>query len=140
MERAGMMPIYKLPSEETGTNEGSITPAPYILTEWILFGNMELPSEFEIDQPSRQIGIACPLVRASRRAASTRIVPRSAAGSSHRVRGQELVGEATSAGAVNSQSCLCAATRPTMTAYRIYASRDCLPSLCFALSESSICL
>ena len=52
---AGMMPIAKLPSEETVPTEGRITPAKSFLHFLIRCAIVKLPSEFERGTSSRQI-------------------------------------------------------------------------------------
>lgn len=88
--------------------EGRITPAVFHLDTfdglW-QYGDAKHFEEWKIPRTTRLL--CSPL--SARRAASIRIATESAAGSSHRVRGREFVGEATSAGSVNSQSCLHAA-------------------------------
>ena len=86
----------------------------------------------------RTIRLLCPLAD-SRRAASIRTVAESAAGANRRVSRGASLGEATSAGAVNSQRTLHAAPRPTMTAIAFIARAETVyPAFAFAPSESSV--
>jgi hypothetical protein len=60
---AGMMPIYKPPSEEIGTNEGRITPATKVLHCSDAYATLDLPSESEIEHTPRQIDVSFPRLR-----------------------------------------------------------------------------
>lgn len=73
------------------------------------------------------------------RAASTGVT-RSAAGASRGVPRGASLGEATSAGAVNSQRTLHAATRPPMTAFAEEPTAEtCHPAFAVLTAESSVC-
>ena len=55
-----MMPVYESPKTETGTNEGSLTPARFMLTLGRDLCKSEIAKDVEHGNISRQIGIAFP--------------------------------------------------------------------------------
>ena len=113
-----MMPVYESPKTETGTNEGSLTPARKVLHCLALLCNSQRAKDVEHEPTSRQIDSYGPFPSLWQ-AASKRTEPLSAAGASGRVSRGASSGEPTSAGAGNSQRTLHAAKRPTATAYRV---------------------
>jgi len=54
---AGMMPVNQLPRRETGTNEGSITPAKSFLHNSNRFAIRELPRRCEIEPILKKFAI-----------------------------------------------------------------------------------
>ena len=119
------------------TKEG--TPSHNHLDTFDSIWQYGVATYFENETASRQIGIHFPLA-GSRRAASIRIVPESAAGSSGRVRRGNSLGETTQilVPFIANQPCTLQATDddgiPSSREQRPFS-----PSLCCAHSESSIC-